>query len=172
MHCFSLIVVQHQGPGPAKGKYLTVEETRERGWWLPGGFVEPGDDFVRTAHKETLEEAGIEIKLLGILRVENSMSKFGGRQRIIFYAEPADPSQEPKSVADQESMSAQWLTRQELLTKQSQPAPQGLRGRELLHWATYLENGGAVYPLSLLGSEGDLPADADLLYPLRLNPPQ
>lgn len=62
-----------------------------------------------TAHKETIEEAGIKINLLGVLAVQSSLvkkkggkkplafflpkrdqGKHGGRQRVIFYAEPSD----------------------------------------------------------------------------------
>jgi len=35
-HCFTLIVIRHPGPGEREGKYLAVEESRNRGWWLPG----------------------------------------------------------------------------------------------------------------------------------------
>lgn len=38
---FALIVVQH----PETKKFLLVKETRGRGWWLPGGRVEPGESY-------------------------------------------------------------------------------------------------------------------------------
>jgi phosphatase NudJ len=37
---------------------------------LPAGAVDAGENFVQAAHRETMEEAGIEINLLGILRVD------------------------------------------------------------------------------------------------------
>ncbi len=55
------MVVQHPD-----GRFLAINESRGRGWWLPGGFVDPDDDFESAAHRETLEEAGIKIKLEGI----------------------------------------------------------------------------------------------------------
>ena len=33
------------------GKYLVVEETRERGWWLPGGKAEIEETFVQAAQR-------------------------------------------------------------------------------------------------------------------------
>ena len=84
---------------------MAVEETRQLGWWLPGGFVENGDDFESTAHKETLEEAGIEIELKGILRVESSVNKVSGRQRVIWFAYPKEVMDQGKTVADEESLS-------------------------------------------------------------------
>ena len=70
--------------------------------------------------KETQEEAGVNVQIKGILRIENEMTQYGGRQRVIFYAEPVDPCQAatPKSVADKESIQAAWLTVAELQQKQ------------------------------------------------------
>ena len=150
MHCFSLVVCRH----PETKKWLAVEEIKNRGWWLPGGFCECGDNFETTAHKETLEEAGIDIVLKGILRVENNMNTKGGRQRVIYYAEPKDPQQPPKSEPDKESMGAAWLTVPEMLEKYKLPkAEGGLRGTELLDWATYIENDGTIFPLEIFASE-------------------
>lgn len=39
---FGLVVVQHPN-----GKYLLVNETGNRGWWLPGGRVEEGERLVK-----------------------------------------------------------------------------------------------------------------------------
>jgi 8-oxo-dGTP pyrophosphatase MutT (NUDIX family) len=85
---FALVVCQH----PETGKFLLVRETQGRGWWLPGGHVETGEThvfsflslvlscsdlrfcffprFQEAAVRETQEEAGVAIKLEGILRFE------------------------------------------------------------------------------------------------------
>jgi ADP-ribose pyrophosphatase YjhB (NUDIX family) len=132
---------------------LAVNETEGRGWWLPGGFVEPGDSHPSAAVRETLEEAGIDIELRGILRVENDIEQRGGRQRVIFYAEPRDPMQRPKHDPDRESLGAAWMNVDELRAKSRLPPPEGLRGTELLDWAVYIEGGGTIYPLSVFASE-------------------
>ena len=49
---------------------MAVLETKNRGWWLPGGRVDPGESFEKAALRETLEEAGIHVNLKGVLRVE------------------------------------------------------------------------------------------------------
>ena len=150
VHCFSLVVCRH----PTILKWLAVDENKNRGWWLPGGFVECGDDHHQTAIKETIEEAGVDIVLKGILRVENDMNRRGGRQRVIYYAEPKDPNQLPKSTPDSESNGAAWLSLHELQAKkQLEPSKGGLRGTDLLDWAKYIEGGGTIYPLSVLASE-------------------
>ena len=44
-----------------KGQYLTVKESGNRGWWLPGGLVDPPESFQQAAIRETIEEAGIDV---------------------------------------------------------------------------------------------------------------
>lgn len=51
-----------------------------------------------------------------------------------------------QSVPDEESRSARWVTRAELLRLP-------LRSQELLQWIDYLEAGGVVHPLSLFAGE-------------------
>jgi len=136
-------------------RWLAVEENKGRGWWLPGGFCENTDTHFTAAIRETEEEAGIKVKLVGILRIENSMTHYEGRQRVIFYAEPEDADQKPKSAPDDESMGAAWLSVEELEEKSRMPPPEGLRGRELLSWAAYIEQGGQIFPLHVLAEERD-----------------
>ena len=70
---FALLVVRR----PSDGKFLLVEEIKNRGWWLPGGRVELGERFDDAAKRECKEEAGIDIKLVGVLRVEHSVMGSG-----------------------------------------------------------------------------------------------
>ncbi len=84
-HYFALAVVRH----PKTRLWLAVEETRDRGWWLPGGFVENEDPGALSSHevtalKETREEAGIDIVIKGILRVESHLGTQSGRHRVVF----------------------------------------------------------------------------------------
>lgn len=69
-----------------------------------------GETYATAAQRETMEEAGVDIELKGILQIEHSPSKTGRhagyyvRQRVIYYAEPADPLNcIPKSIPDFES---------------------------------------------------------------------
>jgi len=43
-----------------EGKWLAVKETKNRGWWLPGGRVDPPESFFEAAIREVKEEAGIQ----------------------------------------------------------------------------------------------------------------
>lgn len=68
---FSLVVVRH----PKTKEYLIVKEGCKQGWWLPGGRVDRGEGFQQTAVRETEEEAGLAVKLMGILRIEFTAHK-------------------------------------------------------------------------------------------------
>jgi 8-oxo-dGTP pyrophosphatase MutT (NUDIX family) len=139
------------------GEYLAVKETKNRGWWLPAGAVDEGEDFPEAAIRETIEEAGIKIQLMGVLRVEHSVHQEYARMRVIFYAipdpklplPPGKPVPDPKSTPDKESDEARWVTLKEY------PKLGKLRGNELLIWGKYLEDGGVIYPLSVLTGEAD-----------------
>eukprot|EP00759_Apiculatamorpha_spiralis_P043730 PhF_6_TR40965/c0_g1_i1/m.62006 len=144
-HNFSVVICRH----PETKKYLAVDESRNRGWWVPAGWVDPGESFPVAALREAKEESGIDVELKGILRVEHSHAPSGARMRVIFYAEPKDPKQAPKSVPDEESNGAQYVTVEEFLKKEK------IRGEELIEWGRYLDAGGAVYPLHLLTPEGE-----------------
>jgi len=149
---FSLVICQHPN-----GKYLLVEEGCNNGWWLPAGRVDPGEDFQTAALRETLEEAGINVKLEGILRIEYSPYKDGGaRSRVIFYARPIDPNQQPKTEPDYESLCAVWISFKDLKSELNS-RKKHLRGKEPLVWFEYVEKGGTIFPLSILASEGAPP---------------
>ena len=117
------------------------------------------DTYADTAKKETLEEAGAEVELRGILRMEHSLSISGARQRVVFYAEPVDPDKPLKSVPDEESLGAKWLSLDEIREKQKIPPPEGMRGPEIMIWSSYIEKGGPIFPLSVLSSRENAPCD-------------
>ena len=35
-----------------QNKFLAIKETRNRGWWIPGGRVDPPEDFYTAAIRE------------------------------------------------------------------------------------------------------------------------
>ena len=85
-------------------RFLLVHEHKHgQLWHLLAGRAEPGEDLVAAACRETLEEAGISIRVTGIIRVEHSPRPGSSRVRVIFAAEPIDDA-EPKSIPDEESL--------------------------------------------------------------------
>jgi phosphatase NudJ len=137
---FALVVVR-LGP-----RFLLVQETKYGATWtIPGGRVEPGEQIAAAAVREVLEEAGVPCRLEGILRVEHDPQADGARLRVIYLASPIDDTA-PKSVADDESLRAAYLTLAEI---KSLPH----RGRDLVALLESLERGRPVFPLDLMGPE-------------------
>ena len=149
-HGFAVVVCRN-----FDGRWLAVKETKNRGWWLPAGLVDPGETFIQAAHRECLEEAGISIELKGLLRVEHSVyGPTHARIRVIFYAEPVDREQAPKKLADKASEEARWVTLDDL--KRLAKTQPGLRGPELYEWGAFLEQGGTIAPITFLAREDQI----------------
>src|SRR5262245_43494104 len=106
--CFALVVVR-------KGdRFLLVHEAKKgQPWSLPAGRVEPGEPVHDAACRETLEEAGVPIRITGIIRVEHSPRLAGARMRVVFLGEPTDDTP-PKTEPDGESLGAAWVGLDEL----------------------------------------------------------
>ena len=149
LYNFSLVVCRH----PLTGKFLLCQEFSNQGFWLPGGAVDGGETLTSAAVRETMEEAGIDVDLKGILAMEynpcgqlsRDNSDYLVRLRVVFYAEPtlACIHMFPKSCPDFESAGAAWCTIEQLSQIK-------LRGSEPLVWAHYLRDGGVIYPMDLL----------------------
>lgn len=145
-YAFSLVIIQH----PTTKKFALVEEGAQAGWWLPAGGVDPGEGFIQAAVREAKEEAGIDIEVKAILSFENTpRTKGGGRQRMVFYAQPIDPNQPLKSIPDYESLCCVWISYEELMADLTAKRKQ-LRGREPVRWFKYVEENGEMHSLSLL----------------------
>ena len=99
---------------PYNGKYLAIEETKGRGWWVPGGGLHLGESFQDAVHREIKEEAGLEgINIRGILRVMHVFNDDKAKVSIAFYCEPKDEEscyKGLKTKADKESQQAKWLS--------------------------------------------------------------
>lgn len=130
---------------------LFVKETKNKGYWIAGGHVDPGEDYETAAIREAKEEAGIDVKLEGIIRVEVSVRAKMMRSRIIFYATPINPDQPLKSVPDDESDAAYWMTVEEIKAMEDRDM---LRGSEIYEFSRYVAEGGTIFPLRLLTNEG------------------
>lgn len=143
---FSIVICRRR----SDNTYLAVKETNNRGWWVPGGWCDPGEKLLDAAIRETKEEAGVDVVIKGILRVEHTHSNVEARLRVIFYAEPRDEAQPPKSIADEHSEEARFVKVAEFENSLGK-----IRGPELVQWGDYLDKGGPIFPLSLLAAEDD-----------------
>nr|HEX4315250.1 NUDIX domain-containing protein [Kofleriaceae bacterium] len=137
---FALVVVRRDD------RFLLAQERKYgQTWTIPGGRVELGEALADAAVREVLEETGIRVRLDGVLRVEHSPVPTGTRVRVIFIGTAVDDAP-PKSVADDESLRAAWLTLDEI-----RALP--LRGRELADLLAKVAAGAPVLPMALLGHE-------------------
>lgn len=134
-----------------KQQMLLVQEFASSGFWLPGGRVDAGENLKEAAVRECEEEAGCKVTLTGVLQFQYTPSERGHvRLRVIFFAQPDDPTSPLKSIPDYESFGAAWVdfdTIKELYEKRQ------LRGLEPYEWAKYLAKGGVVHPICILGLE-------------------
>lgn len=94
--------------------FLLVEERDHGGgWYLPAGRVEPGESLAAAALREVREEAGLEVRLDGVHRIEHTALRDGGaRVRVLFAASPLD-DRAPKSEPDEHTLRAGWFTVEE-----------------------------------------------------------
>jgi len=81
-------------------------------WDLPAGYLEPGESFEQAAVRETLEESGIEVRLIELAGVYHSPP--ANAVTAVFRAAPADPS--AQVALDFESSDHAWVPRSEVLS--------------------------------------------------------
>ena len=60
-----------------EGKILLVNEKKDRYWKIPSGKIDPGETPDQTAIRETMEETGLEVRL--IKNLGEHYFKFKGR---------------------------------------------------------------------------------------------
>lgn len=128
-----LVVVPH----PQGGRYLIVEE-RDGTFYLPAGRVEPGENLVAAAVRETAEEAGIAIGLRGLLGFDHEETPGRRKLRFAFVGYVATDAP-PKRRPDDHSRGAAWRTKAELATLP-------LRAPEVLTWIARYESGAPLLP--------------------------
>jgi ADP-ribose pyrophosphatase YjhB (NUDIX family) len=137
---FALVVVR-------RGHRFLLTQERKYGstWSIPGGRVEPGESLTAAAIREVLEETHVPVQLDGVLRVEHTPGDANARVRVIFIGTPLDDTA-PKTVPDDESLGAAYLTLDEIRDRP-------LRGADLRMLLETVASGCQVFPLDLIGTE-------------------
>ena len=104
---YSLVICRN----PSNGLFLAVNETKERGWWIPGVCVAPGESFKEAALRACASEGGVDVILKGIIKIDHTLHGTDqGKMRVIFLAEPADKNAAAKSEVDVFSAGSEWMT--------------------------------------------------------------
>jgi 8-oxo-dGTP pyrophosphatase MutT (NUDIX family) len=136
---FACTVVTH----PETREFLIVQETAQKAftWYFPGGKVDRGETFCEGAAREAKEEAGLEIALEGLLRVEHNSD--WSELRLLFVGCPTEPDAKPKTTSDVHSERASWVTVDKLSVLQ-------VRDEDVEPAYRARHNGAPIYPLDLL----------------------
>lgn len=109
----------------ADGRFLLVHEPAGLCdgmplYWLPAGRVDAGEALVEAAKRETLEEGGVEVEIVGILRFMLGRQRAASGKppviRVVFLARPLKAECGAKTIPDFESCGAVWSSLQDLLT--------------------------------------------------------
>jgi ADP-ribose pyrophosphatase YjhB (NUDIX family) len=121
-----------QGILERDGRVLFARRGREprQGYWdLPGGFLNEGETPVDGLRREFLEETGLEIEPVTLLRID--IEPYAGRYvfSVSWLVRDVDPAREPLPADDVDQV--RWFGRDEL------PAEMAFPGQDLVlrEWA-------------------------------------
>jgi 8-oxo-dGTP diphosphatase len=92
------------------------KKPRLNSWSIPGGAQELGETVEDAAHREIREETSVEIELLGLVEVVNSINR-DDEERVQFHYTLIDFVAEWKSgdvVAGDDAADARWVSMEEI----------------------------------------------------------
>ncbi len=139
---FALVLVRDEA-----GRFLLVHERKHGGgWYLPAGRVEPGETLAEGAIRETLEESGVDVELLGLLRLEHRPLPGGARLRAFFAGRPRRGAM-PRATPNEHTLGAGFFAIEEI-----ERLP--LRGDEVAELCRYAASDPPLLPMSMVVIEG------------------
>ncbi len=98
------------------GQFLMVKETNDGHQTInqPAGHVEPGEDIIAAALRETFEETGWEVSVCGFLGISTYLAEATGvtYYRLTFVAKPLRFDAE--ATIDPDIDFALWMSREEI----------------------------------------------------------
>jgi 8-oxo-dGTP pyrophosphatase MutT (NUDIX family) len=108
------VLLERPAPGDPRGggepSVLLLRRAVEPGfgaWDLPAGYLDPGESPEEAALRETLEEAGLEVELLGLAGVYHSPG--ANAVTCVYHARQTDPGASVR--IDAESSDHVWVAR-------------------------------------------------------------
>jgi len=119
-------------------------------WTVPWGHVEPNESPLEAALRETLEEAGVEARILGLLGVQELPAPQLGGVALVYLGEHVSGDPSPR---DRETDAARYFSAAELaeLEEPLEPWSRWLAMRVLRNEHTLVRN-AASSPLSAHGA--------------------
>lgn len=92
---------------------LILRKNEPRGWALPGGFVDPGEELGAACRREAKEETGLDVKLVAQLFTYSDPRRDPRKHTIsTVYACEVKAGAEPKGADDAEE--ARWFSESEI----------------------------------------------------------
>ena len=107
------------------GQVLLVRTPR-RGWELPGGQVEPGEDLITALEREVREESGCVVEVERLVALYSSVAP---PEKVIFLFRGRHRTRTP--CPGDETLDAAWLSEAEARERVTNP-PDALRLRDAL----------------------------------------
>jgi ADP-ribose pyrophosphatase YjhB (NUDIX family) len=107
------VLLERQGEDEAEPSVLLLRRAVQPGlgaWDLPAGYLDPGESFEMGARRETFEESGVEVELLGLTGVYHSRP--ANAVTAVFRARAVRPG--AGVTLDAESSEHAWVPRSEV----------------------------------------------------------
>lgn len=104
------VLLERRAEGAGEPSILLLRRAVEPGlggWDLPAGYLDPYESFEMAALRETREEAGVEVELLGLLGVYHSAP--ANAVTAVYRARATDAAADV--LLDQESSAHAWVGR-------------------------------------------------------------
>ncbi len=99
------------------GKILLLKRKKAHGegsWCLPGGSMEIGEDFKKSAERETKEETGLDVKYERVISVSNDII-YGTHWITVGIKASLDKNQKPKLMEPEKCSDIGWFSLDNLL---------------------------------------------------------
>ena len=137
INMYAMVLIENDG------HFLMVQENKAmKPWYLPAGRVEHGESFREAAIRETREEAGVDVELTGLIKVEAfPLSDDRHYMKVIFTGKTTKGFPR-KDFEDEHSIQSAWMTTEEIQEVH-------LRSYEVIMYINHYLN-GEVYPLEVL----------------------
>ena len=130
-------------------KILMVKEAKEScygQWNFPAGHVEKFEKITDAAIRETYEETGCKVKLIGVLPI---MSKAKQQETLFFFNFIADLLEENIEYSGKEILDVQWIEIEKIKNMRYEE----LRDYQMtMQEIEYIEN-NEIYPLEIFNNQ-------------------
>jgi len=147
LQCMVTVVCQN-----SQDQWLLVKDPKTESLNFVTGQANPPEDFFKAGINRWKEQVGIDMLLIGVLKMEYSINAEHNfqRMRAIFYAKMP---KETKKVQNKKKFEKQVrkMSSQEIIKEYEEG---GNIDKEVYNWVKYVENKGMIYPLTMVAKEG------------------